>query len=151
MTWAPQHVFAAQLEACSLVLGDQARPSFRIYPCHMGPRRSGLSKLLCCRPCPETSLFLVKRKPDMGSPRGDQSEEVLPLISAQDSLQVQDKQSGSSAHFERDDDASRARMALYASHAMSTWGQRMWVRTPGPCATCRLQECQLYSFEKAKA
>ena len=101
----------------------------------MGPRRSGLSKLLCCRPCPETILLLVKRKPVMGSPRDDQSEEVLPLISAQDSLQVQDKQNGSSAQFERADDASKARMALYASHAMSTWGQRMWVSTSGPRAT----------------
>ncbi len=66
----------------------------------------------------------------MTSLRDDQSEEVLPLIIGQDSLQVQDKQNGSSAHFERPDDASRARMALYASHAISTWGQRMWVRTP---------------------
>ena len=66
----------------------------------------------------------------MTSLRDDQSEEVLPLIIGQDSLQVQDKQHTSSAHFERPDDASRARMALYASHAISTWGQRMWVRTP---------------------
>ena len=69
----------------------------------------------------------------MKSLRDDQSEEGLPLISGQDSLQVQGKGDQSSADLEGDDDASRARMALYASHAISTWGQRMWVRTLPSC------------------